>query len=422
MVFCLPRSMSDMLLGAVADDFTGASDLANTLARGGMATTLFNGPGGDAAGAEAGVVALKTRSVAAEDAVRQSVEAAKWLLDKGCQQILFKYCSTFDSTPDGNIGPVAEALLDLLGADCAIVCPAFPGAGRRVFMGHLFVGDRLLNESGMQNHPLTPMTDPDLRRWLTRQTGVGVGAVALPNLTDLGASLAAEVAAGRRLIVVDAVTDADLHVIGRAATGHRLITGASGIALGLPQNFRDKGLLSATAPDLPSVAGPGVALCGSCSIASQRQVARYLADHPGLAIDPLALLEGQMTAGRAAEWVRDQTVPPMVYSTADPTQVSAAQARHGRDRLAGIIERFFGDLATVLADSGYRRIVVGGGETSGAVVEALAVRSLQIGAEIDPGVPALVAKRGGHLGLALKSGNFGADDFFSKALDRVGTA
>lgn len=409
-----------MLLGAVADDFTGASDLANTLARGGMATTLFNGPGGEAAGAEAGVVALKTRSIPVAEAVRESVAAAKWLLEQGCEQILFKYCSTFDSTPEGNIGPVAEALLDLLGTDLAIVCPAFPGAGRRVFMGHLFVGDRLLNESGMQNHPLTPMTDPDLRRWLARQTRGGVGAVALPQLSDLPSRLRAEVAEGRRLIVVDAVSDGDLHLIGRAAAGHRLITGGSGIALGLPQNFRDKGLLSDTATALPPVNGPGVALCGSCSTASQRQVARYLADHPALAIDPVALLEGRMTTAQAAAWVRDQSTAPMVYSTADPARVAEAQTRHGRDRVAGTIERFFGDLATTLADTGYRRIVVGGGETSGAVVEALAVGSLQIGAEIDPGVPALVSDRNGPLGLALKSGNFGTDDFFSKALQRVG--
>ncbi len=414
-----------MLLGAVADDFTGASDLANTLAKGGMATTLFVGPHGSAGGCEAGVVALKSRSIAAKDAIAQSLEAAQWLLDQGCEQILFKYCSTFDSTPEGNIGPVAEALLDLLGADVAIVCPAFPVTGRRIFMGHLFVGDRLLSESGMQNHPLTPMTDPDLRRWLRRQTRGEIGHVPLDTVragdARLAEAFAAESGASRRLVVTDAITDDDLHALGKAAARHKLITGGSGIAIGLPQNFRDRGVLSDENSALPAVSGPGVALCGSCSQTSQAQVSHYLENHPGLAIDPGALMDGRMTVATAAAWIGAQTgAGPMIYSTADPQTVSAAQAAHGQEKVARAIEGFFGDLARTLADGGTRRIVVGGGETSGAVVEALQLQSLQIGAEIDPGVPALVCDRNGPLALALKSGNFGAPDFFAKALRRIG--
>lgn len=409
-----------MLLGAVADDFTGASDLANTLARGGMVTTLLVGAAGMPPPCEAGVVALKTRSLPAAEAVAQSLAAARWLLDQGCTQIIFKYCSTFDSTPAGNIGPVTEALLDFLGADLAILCPAFPAAGRRVFMGHLFVGDKLLNESGMQNHPLTPMTDPDLRRVLALQTQGSVGSVGLDALrADLPAALAAQRAAGHRLIVTDAVTDDDLHLIGRAAANHRLITGGSGIALGLPQNFRDQGLLSNQPAALSRVEGQGVVLCGSCSAASQLQVATYLKDHPGLSIAPIDLMAGKYTAPSAAQWVRAQTITPIVYSTADSQHVKAAQTNYGREKVAETIERFFGDLAKILADEGYNRFVVGGGETSGAVVESLGLGSLYIGAEIDPGVPALLAARGGALGLALKSGNFGATDFFVKALQKV---
>ncbi len=416
-----------MLLGAIADDFTGASDLANTLAKGGMATTQFVGvPAGAApAGCEAGVVAMKTRSIAAEDAVRQSLEAARWLLDQGCRQILFKYCSTFDSTPAGNIGPVAEALLDFLGTDIAVVCPAFPAAGRRIMMGHLFVGDKLLSESGMEKHPLTPMTDPNLRRWLRLQTKGEIGLVPLDAVrrgaTAITKAFDDEKRQGRRLVVVDATSDEDLYAIGTAMADHRLITGGSGIALGLPENFRRAGQLSGKASLAAVADGRAVVLCGSCSTASQRQVATYLQGHPGLALDPGELMDGSMTADKAAAWVMAQggTVP-IVYSTADSSAVSGAQSAFGRAEVANRIEHFFADLVVRLADDGVRRIVVGGGETSGAVVEALGVQDLGIGAEIDPGVPALLTDRGGRLALALKSGNFGSDDFFEKAVGKIG--
>ncbi|TIP12976.1 3-oxo-tetronate kinase [Mesorhizobium sp.] len=416
-----------MLLGAIADDFTGASDLANTLAKGGMATTQFIGTGADPApsGCEAGVVALKTRSIAAEAAVRQSLEAERWLLAQGCEQIVFKYCSTFDSTPKGNIGPVAEALLDVLGADVAVVCPAFPATGRRLFMGHLFVGDRLLNESGMENHPLTPMTDPDIRRWLRLQTRGEVGLVPLHTVrggvSAIGQAFAEQQAQGRRLVVADAVAEDDLRLLGQALAGHRLVTGGSGIAMGLPENFRKAGRLSRRAHAAASATGPAVVLCGSCSKASQAQVAAYLAAHPGLALDPAALMDKTMTVDHAADWFWRQKQVPIIYSTADAAAVSGAQARYGRAEVAEAIERFFAALVRRLVDGGVRRVVVGGGETSGAVVEALGVGSLQIGEEIDPGVPALLADRGGPLGLALKSGNFGANDFFEKAVQRIGT-
>jgi uncharacterized protein YgbK (DUF1537 family) len=414
-----------MLLGAIADDFTGASDLANTLAKGGMRTVQFVGTSGGDSGCEAGVVSLKSRTAPVDEAVRQSLEAARWLLDQGCEQLIFKYCSTFDSTPRGNIGPVAEALLDLLGADVAVVCPAFPGAGRRLFMGHLFVGDKLLSESGMQNHPLTPMTDPDIRRWLRLQTRGKVGSITLDMVRMgagmLNAAFAEEARAGRRLVVTDAVDDSDLMAIGEAIAGHSLVTGGSGIAQGLPANFRARGKLVGTASRLPVADGPGIVLCGSCSIASQEQVAHFVKDHPGLAVDPDRLMTGRLTVEHAAAWIGEQgSETPIVYSTAAPKAISDAQAKFGRETVAAKIEGFFAALARHLADTGTRRIVVGGGETSGAIVEALGIASMQVGPEIDPGVPALVADRNGPLGLALKSGNFGAADFFAKALQQVG--
>lgn len=418
-----------MLLGAIADDFTGASDLANTLAKGGMATTQFVGVRASPApeDCEAGVVALKTRSIAPGEAVRQSLEAADWLLAQGCEQILFKYCSTFDSTPEGNIGPVAEALLDSLGAGVAVVCPAFPATGRRIFMGHLFVGEALLSESGMEKHPLTPMTDPNLRRWLRRQTKGTIGLISLDTVRKGPAAIAAALEAnrqqGNRLVVTDAAGDEDLISIGRALAGYRLVTGGSGIALGLPENFRSAGRLSGKATAEAVADGPAVVLCGSCSSASQRQVAVYLKGHPGLMLDPAALMDGSVTVEQALAFVAAQAdAAPIVYSTAEPSIVAEAQHKFGRAELAAKVETFFADLVRRLADSGTRRIVVGGGETSGAVVEALGIDSLAIGREIDPGVPALLAQRNGPLALALKSGNFGAEDFFEKAVTGIGAS
>jgi len=417
-----------MLLGCIADDFTGASDLANTLAIGGMATVQFVGVPGRPApdSCEAGVVALKTRSIAPDVAVAQSLAALAWLQRQGCRQFLFKYCSTFDSTPDGNIGPVAEALLDALDAPVAVVCPVFPATGRTLFMGHLFVKDRLLSESGMEKHPLTPMTDPDLRRWLRRQTRGEVGWVPYDTVRKgadaVAKALEAEATAGRRLAVVDAVADEDLLTIGRAIAGHKLVTGGSGIALGLPENFRRAGQLGGRQSGYAPARGPGVVLSGSCSGASQAQLAHYLKAHPGLAVEPAALMAGKLSVESAAAFVQQRLdEAPVVYSTADPARVAQAQASLGREAVAEAIEHFFGALAAHLVEGGVVRIVVGGGETSGAVVTALQVDQLHIGPQIDPGVPALAATGKSPVRLALKSGNFGTVDFYEKALRALGS-
>jgi uncharacterized protein YgbK (DUF1537 family) len=414
-----------MLLGCIADDFTGASDLANTLSKGGMHTVQFVGaPAADSAvPCEAGVVALKTRSLAPGEAVRQSLDALRWLEAQGCVQFLFKYCSTFDSTPQGNIGPVAEALLDALAAPVAVVCPVFPETGRTLYQGHLFVKGRLLNESGMERHPLNPMTDPDIRRWLRRQTKGDVGLVAYETVrlgpAAIANALDAEAAAGRRLVVVDAVTDDDLRAIGAAVAGSKLVTGGSGVAIGLPDNFRKAGRLGVRERTFAGLRGPGVVLSGSCSQASRAQLAEYLRGRPGLAVEPEALLSGDLTVEKARRFVLDnRETSPAIYSTAEPDRVAKAQQAFGRDRVAAAVETFFGELARTLVADGATRIVVGGGETSGAVVTALGLDHFEIGPEIDPGVPALASRlhTGEALRLALKSGNFGASDFYAKAL------
>jgi uncharacterized protein YgbK (DUF1537 family) len=410
-----------MLLGCIADDFTGASDLANTLAKGGMAVTQFVGvPGGPAdAACEAGVVSLKSRTIPAGEAVAQSLHALDWLLRQGCRQILFKYCSTFDSTPEGNIGPVAEALLERLGGS-AVVCPVFPATGRTLFNGHLFVADRLLSETGMRDHPLTPMTDPDIRRWLRRQTEGEVGHVTHATVRQgaeaIRQALDAEAGQGRRLIVVDAGLDADLLAIGEAIASDRLVTGGSGIALGLPANFRKAGLLAGEARPFLGQQGSAACLSGSCSVQSLKQVAVHAASHPALAILPDEVLSGAMTVERAGEWALSRiAAQPLVYSSATPEAVRNAQERHGREKVAGAIEGFMADLALALVAGGVTRLAIGGGETSGAIVTGLGISAFAIGPEIDPGVPALGVE-GRPLALALKSGNFGAEDFYEKAL------
>lgn len=411
-----------MLLGCIGDDFTGSSDLANTLVKNGMATTQYCGvPRGKADGSvEAGVVALKTRSIAPDQAVAQSLEALEWLREQGCRQFFFKYCSTFDSTPQGNIGPVAEALVKALDAEKVIVCPAFPATGRTIYQGHLFVGDRLLSESGMEAHPLTPMTDPDIRRWLRHQSALPVGHVSFSDVRRgaqaIGEALTRQQTQGSTLVVVDAVQDEDLIAIGEAAADLPLITGGSGVALGLPENFRRKGLIGNRDVQWNAIEGPGAVLSGSCSRATRAQVAHYRAGHPSLEIKADALMAGDMTTASAAAWLRQNLEgAPLVFSSADPEEVAHAQQRYGIGELAGRIEAFFAGLAAQARDLGVRRLVSAGGETSGAVVQGLACEALQVGPEIDPGVPML--RLGDEdFGLALKSGNFGSEDFFSKAL------
>ena len=411
-----------MLLGCIADDFTGASDLANTLAKTGFRTTQFIGvPEGAASGdCEAGVVALKSRSIPAAEAVAQSLAALDWLRNQGAEQYLFKYCSTFNSTPEGNIGPVGEALAEALGSKGVAVCPAFPQAGRRVFQGHLFVGDRLLSESGMEHHPLNPMTDPDLRRWLARQSRHPVGHVAWPVVAagadSIRAALAASAAKGEWLTVVDAIEDRDLLALGAALDGARLLTGGSGIALGLAANFTKGGRLAQQGSAFKPRSGPAAVLAGSCSGATLGQVAAFKAGHPAFALEVEGLMAGEITVPAALDFMRAHLAEtPLCYSSAPPEAVQRAHARHGRAEVATRVESFFGGLAQGLASLGVGRLVVAGGETSGAVVTALGLTAFDIGPEIDPGVPAL-STREGDLAIALKSGNFGGPDFFAKAL------
>ncbi len=420
-----------ILLGSIADDFTGATDLANTLVRQGMRTALFFGvPERDTSldGIDAVVVALKSRTIAAADAVAQSLASLAWLKHAGARQILFKYCSTFDSTDQGNIGPVADALLEALGADFTVFCPAFPENGRTIFRGYLFVGDVLLSESGMRDHPLTPMRDANLVRVLGRQTRRRVGLVPSAIVSRGAAAVRTRLAelssGGTPYAILDAISDTDLMILGEALADAPLVTGGSGIALGLPANFRRSGLLETRARSdaLPAVGGPAAVISGSCSTATLAQVARMRSTHPVLDVDPMAVAAGEPVAARALAWaeqrLRDE--PLLISASAGPEQVRAVQDKLGRERAGSLVEGVLAEIARGLVARGVRRLVVAGGETSGAIVQALGVTGLRIGPQIDPGVPWTATLNEPTLALALKSGNFGKEDFFVRAFACLG--
>ena len=440
--------MPRVLLGCIADDFTGATDLANNLVRSGLRTVQTIGvPEGAALPVEADaiVVALKSRTIPASQAVAQSLQALAWLRQQGAGQIYFKVCSTFDSTPAGNIGPVTDALLDALadapGSGFTIACPAFPENQRTIYKGHLFVGDVLLSDSGMRHHPLTPMTDANLVRVLQAQTPHPVGLVDHEVVARGAAAIrerfAALQARGVRVAVVDAISNADLMHIGAALKGMALVTAGSGVAIGLAQNWGLHTVQSGTqggsqaADQLPPATGLQAVVSGSCSQATLQQVQHHRAlGRPAFTVDPLALATGTDVVAQALAWAAPRLGagqgPVLLQATAEPAAVLAVQAQLGAARAGELVEHALARIAVGLVGLGVRQLVVAGGETSGAVVQALGIRQMAIGPQIDPGVPwtaVHTTEQGGQtLHLALKSGNFGTADFFAKAFTRLAGA
>ena len=420
-----------MLLGCIADDFTGGTDLAGMLVKAGMRTVQMLGvPSGPIPDdIDAVVIALKSRTNPAGEAIADSLAALEWLRNADCRQFYFKYCSTFDSTPKGNIGPVAEALMKALGTPFSIACPAFPVNGRTIYKGYLFVGDMLLSESGMRNHPLNPMTDPSLVRVLQAQVNGKVGLVEAATVAKGEAAIRERYAAlqkdGCNLAIVDAVSNDDLMAIGAACADMPLVTAGSGLALGLPQNFCRLGLLAdaQVADALPRVDGLQAVVSGSCSAATQGQVALMKMQRPAFQVDAMDLARGKDVVGEGLAWADRHLAsgPVLVYATESPETVRAVQAQLGTERASELVEDALARITVGLVQRGVRRLIVAGGETSGAVVKALGVDGLRIGPEIDPGVPwtsSLDDTR--PLALALKSGNFGAPDFFVRAWSCLG--
>ena len=423
-----------VILGCIADDFTGASDLAAILARSGHKVGLRIGvpdqgePHGDAAAFE--VIALKCRTEPVEQALELTGKAADWLLARGARQLYWKYCSTFDSTPQGNIGPVAEALMDKLGTHQTIYCPAFPENGRSIYMGNLFVGEVPLAESPMKDHPLTPMRDSNLMRLLAPQVEGAVGHVTWQVVSQGADAVRARLdelaAAGVSHVVPDAIRQDDLSAIARAVSDFALVTGGSALALDMPRLMEARGLLEPAAGGIthPETGKGRLVLSGSCSAMTRAQVAAYAKTAASHKLDPLALAASGEALDKALGWLRAQPAgaDKLIYATAEPDEVSAAQEKLGREKAGAVVEQALARLAQEGFALGVRRFVVAGGETSGAVTQALAADRLSVGREIAPGVPwCFAAREGETFAITLKSGNFGAEDFFAEALSQLDT-
>lgn len=414
-------------LGCIADDFTGATDLANMLVKGGLKTIqLLGTPSKNdvVPSVDAVIIALKTRTIPVEDAIEQSLQAMNWLKNAGAKQFFFKYCSTFDSTDEGNIGPVIDALMAGLETQFTIACPAFPETERTIFKGHLFVGDKLLSDSPMKDHPLTPMTDSNLVSTLSRQTSQKVGLVEYTNISGGPSEIKKAFNQLQKedvaIAVTDVLNDEHLYFLGEAVKDFKLITGGSGIALGLPSQLKsqENHKEETTVHKLPEVLGKELILSGSCSEMTLAQVNEFSKKYCTLKLNPVELAESNSALDNAVDWVIQAKgkKPILVYASAPPDAVKEVQQRLGRDLASSTVENALAKIARAAVQNGFRRIVVAGGETAGAVVSKLGIKGIMIGEQIDPGVPTTVSIGNPSIGLVLKSGNFGSADFFEKAL------
>lgn len=410
-----------MKLGVIADDFTGATDIAGFLVENGLATLQLAGipPAVDLSGIDAVVISLKSRSCSADEAVRDSLAALDWLKARGCPRIYQKYCSTFDSTAAGNIGPVTDALLAALESRFTLICPALPVNGRTVYQGNLFVGAQPLAESGMRHHPITPMTDSNLLRLIEGQGSGRAGLVPFTTIAQGPAAIADAfeqlTQAGVRYAVVDTLTEQHLLDIAEAAIEMPLVTGGSGLAIGLARLLGNGNPAAARAAGRP-LGTRAVVLSGSCSEMTNRQVARYREVAPALALDVAACLTQADYPAELARWVLDQpaTPAPMIHATTSPDRLVEIQARHGSDLASEAVEQCFARLAVLLRAADIDSFIIAGGETSSRITQALGIAAFHIGPQIAPGVP-WVRATDAPLSLALKSGNFGDETFFSRA-------
>lgn len=412
-------------IGVIADDLTGATDIASFLVEAGLRTVQLNSTSevpSDLA-AEAVVIGLKTRSIPADQAVAANTTALRLLQQLGAQQVIFKYCSTFDSTSEGNIGPVTDALLDALDEDFTAVVPALPVNGRTVYQGNLFVHGQPLAESGMRHHPITPMHDSNLLRLMDAQSRGSSGLVPYDVVENGPEAVRAELERlrlnGARYAVIDTLTHAHLDTIGLAVHDMPLVTGGSGVGSGVGHALvqQNPAVGEAAAASWRFTAGKTVVLSGSASEMTNAQVQQYLQHAPHLPVDIDQLVrDASAYVDQSAEWVlaHSGAYAPMVYATAPAAEVQHLQNTHGAQFLSSTIENFFAELASTLRQRGVTRFITAGGETSGAVTQSLKVGGFEVGPQISPGVP-WVRSLDGELDLALKSGNFGDEDFFRAA-------
>ncbi len=418
-----------MILGIIGDDFTGSSDIANNLKKSGMQVSMYAGvpPLNNKASltnADAAVIALKIRTIPICDAVSESLKALEWLKNAGCSQFIFKYCSTFDSTKEGNIGPVTDAIMEDLNVDFTIACPSFPDAGRTVFYGHMFVNGKPLNESGMEKHPLTPMIDHNLVRWLDFQTKHNVGLIDYDTINNGVKSVEDKVnnlkIKGYKYAIVDTINNSNFDTICNGVKDLRFLTGGSGIALGLPKFYKKEGLLSDEEFQIPENSTNAVILSGSCSSATLNQIEVYKKENPSYFISADEVMNNEDLIDDVVKWIKNnETLTPLIYSSADQKIVKEKQTQYGQEILANKIESFFEKLSNKLLNHTFGIFISAGGETSGAVVNGLGIQEFKIGQEISHGVPALWSPNSNcnkPVSLTLKSGNFGQIDFFKRAL------
>lgn len=415
-------------LGCIADDYTGAGDLANTLVKSGLKTVqLIGQPRCDLnlPEVDALVVALKTRTKPAPVAIEETLSVLRWLQKRGANQFFFKYCSTFDSTTEGNIGPVIDALMERLNCDFTIACPAFPETGRTVYQGHLFVNNELLSNSPMRNHPLTPMTESNLVCLLGKQTKQKVDlittAIVEKGPEKIKSAMSELKESGVRIAIIDALNNKHLANIGSACKGLKLVTGSSGAALGLANNFLSQfGIrLKETASKMSSVTGPGAVIAGSCSQMTLAQIEKMCQSHPNFRFDAIDLAEGRVTTSEILDWALPYLMADrdfLIAASTTPEIISKAQDLLGRNEAGELVEKTLADVTRLLVEKGLRRVIVAGGETSGAVVQALGIKGMQIGHELAPGIPCMLSLGKDPISLTLKSGNFGDENFFLDTL------
>ena len=412
-----------MLIGVIGDDFTGSSDIANNLKKAGMSVSMYAGVPKKKSlkpSSQAIVIALKTRTIPVKDAIKESLKALDWLKNANCKKFIFKYCSTFDSTKKGNIGPVIDAIMENLKCDFTIACPSFPDAGRSLYFGHMFVNGIPLNECGMENHPLTPMTDHNLVRWLNYQTKNKVGLIDITTVKKGSGEIKKKIVSlkkqGMKYCLIDTIENIDFDQICEGTKHLKMLTGGSGIALGLPKIFKKQGLINKTNKILPKTNSYSIILSGSCSNTTLNQIRNYKNKYPSLNLSPDKIINDSEYFGKVIDWIiKNKKNKPLLYSSSKPDLVKKNQEKYGKNLIALKIEAFFQDVVSKLYKEDFKKIVSAGGETSGAVVKGLGIEELQIGQEIAAGVP-IMWEPNKSIKIALKSGNFGQEDFFSRAL------
>ncbi|PHM35743.1 3-oxo-tetronate kinase [Xenorhabdus innexi] len=414
-------------LGVIADDFTGATDIASLMVQNGWQVALLLSIPDDSTfiphDVDAIIISLKSRSCPVDESIEQSLKACRWLRQKAnCSRLFFKYCSTFDSTIKGNIGPVTDVLMDELQIDLCLICPALPINGRTVVYGYLFVNGQLLNESDMQYHPINPMKDSNLLRLMEQQSRGTAGLVDINCVRQGELSIRDRLCQlrckGIRYAVVDTLLMDDLLLVAQAAHDMTLITGGSGLGGAIARYCSGGNSEKTSIKKLPLPRNRRmVILSGSCSVMTYRQVLEYKKIASTMELDIDKCINNPDYIHLLVDWIIQQPMKglaPMLYTTRPPGVLKLTHNQYESFQVSKIIEQLFAQIANELRQKDFNTFIITGGETSGKVVQSLGINQVGIGAIIAHGVP-WVYDLQSDCWLALKSGNFGEVDFFHYA-------